>query len=164
MAKSYESKVYDLDFIIEAGKIDFRVDGIVVCLNFELISWLIRIWFFFQCHHSLSWIVFDVNYVSSCKGKWFELAVELFFVTAPWIPIRTDHVISMARIWVLKQIIYFLYLVDMAYPDPDPWGQFNDSDSPLLDCHCFYVKYHLLDKQGSRIRSLSLEEVYILAW
>jgi hypothetical protein len=52
----------------------------------------------------------------------------------------------------------------MAYPDPNPWGQLNNSDSPLLDRHGFYVKYHLLDKQGSKIRSRSLEEVYILAW
>lgn len=158
------SKIYQLHFIIHSSQINLRMHRIIICLNLQLISRLIRIWLLFKLYNLLFWIVLQMYNITCRICKWLKFTIILFFITTPWISIRTYEIISMTSVRIVEHIIWFLYCVYMADTNTNPWCKFYYAYTPSFYCLCFYFyNKNLLDKQGSKISNLSLPEVVILA-
>jgi len=131
------------------------MNRIVIRLNLNLIGRLIRVRLFLELNDSLPRVVLQKDHISGGVSEGLVLAIELFLVTAPWVPVGTDQVVAVASVRVVEHVAGFLYLVYVAYSHPDPWGQFDYSHAPFLDWHCFwYYEENLLERQGSSISSL----------
>ena len=127
---------------------------VIIGLYFQLISGLIRIRLLLKFDDSIPWIVFEMNNVSSCVRKGLELAIKLFLVTAPWIPVWTDQIISVSVVRVMEHKVCFFYLIYVAYSHSDPGGQLDYPDAPFFYWHSFFIlinKYLIRMARGLKV-------------
>lgn len=96
------------------------MDGIIVGFDLKFISGLIGVRFFLEFEHTFSGVVLYMNDVPCSKREWLKFTVVLFFIAAPGVSIRTDHVISMPRVGILEHILGLFDFVDMTHTNSDP--------------------------------------------
>lgn len=86
-----------------------------------------------ESHLVICRVINHLDYAPSRKGKRLMLAIKLHFVAVPGVPIRTDHVVAVVCVCIVKVEVVPFYTVEVGNPDPDPRRQLLDLYFPLLD-------------------------------
>ena len=135
--KTKKSEVYNLNLVVRSRHVYLRVNRVSIVLYLQLVSGLVRVRLLFESYHPQFGIILNMDHIVCRIAEWLKLAVELFLITAPRVPVRTYQIVTMSSIRIVEHVLCFLYLTKMTDPDSNPRSKFYYPNSPFLYRHCF---------------------------